>query len=141
MLVCSVCKESKTEESFYKSKRPRGRQSRCKQCAIDYAQKPMNKARDQEYKRAQRYKHCINYKHGMNHFDNTTKCECCGVEFGNIRATNYKCVDHTGNMIRGVLCSACNLGIGKLGDDVAGVQRALDYLTDNLTTDYMEVLR
>jgi hypothetical protein len=45
------------------------------------------------------------------------------------------CVDHdhkytlpNPDAIRGLLCWDCNSGIGKLGDNVEGLQRALDYL-------------
>lgn len=40
------------------------------------------------------------------------------------------CVDHdhqTGK-VRGILCRTCNLGIGKLGDQLEGVKRAAEYL-------------
>lgn len=52
-------------------------------------------------------------------------CECCG------RLTEeVLCLDHshiTGDF-RGWLCKACNRGIGSLGDDTAGVEKALAYL-------------
>jgi hypothetical protein len=38
--------------------------------------------------------------------------------------------DHATSKIRGLLCSVCNIGIGKLGDSIAGLQRSLDYLTN-----------
>jgi coenzyme F420-reducing hydrogenase beta subunit len=41
------------------------------------------------------------------------------------------CVDHcheTGK-VRGLLCRQCNSAIGKLGDNAAGLQRALSYLS------------
>ncbi len=40
------------------------------------------------------------------------------------------CIDHsriTGN-VRGLLCQACNGGIGLLGDDLASLERAVAYL-------------
>lgn len=40
------------------------------------------------------------------------------------------CVDHchsTGK-VRGLLCSECNTGIGKLGDTIEGLEKALAYL-------------
>lgn len=37
--------------------------------------------------------------------------------------------DHATNQIRGVLCGACNRALGQMGDDVARMLRAVDYLT------------
>jgi hypothetical protein len=36
--------------------------------------------------------------------------------------------DHATGQIRGLLCAGCNAAIGILGDSVAGLQRALQYL-------------
>ena len=55
------------------------------------------------------------------------RCGCCGTEEPEYRGWQ---VDHchvTGR-IRGILCSACNTGIGKLGDDEEGLLRALAYI-------------
>lgn len=35
---------------------------------------------------------------------------------------------HRTDRVRGILCARCNSGIGKLGDTVEGLRRALDYL-------------
>jgi hypothetical protein len=35
---------------------------------------------------------------------------------------------HVSGAFRGWLCSECNTGLGKLGDDIAGVRRAIAYL-------------
>lgn len=37
---------------------------------------------------------------------------------------------HKTGRIRGILCSSCNTGIGKLGDSIEGLQLAIDYLHD-----------
>lgn len=53
-------------------------------------------------------------------------CECCGLpEQGKALAFDH-CHD-TGEF-RGWLCSNCNVGIGKLGDNLAGVKMAVAYL-------------
>jgi hypothetical protein len=39
--------------------------------------------------------------------------------------------DHTTGSIRGLLCYRCNTGLGALGDDPEGLQRALDYVKEN----------
>jgi hypothetical protein len=38
---------------------------------------------------------------------------------------------HTTGKIRGFLCNRCNTGLGKLGDDEAGLLRALEYVRAN----------
>ena len=38
--------------------------------------------------------------------------------------------DHETGKIRGLLCSNCNTGLGRLGDTYSGVERALHYLTN-----------
>ena len=42
---------------------------------------------------------------------------------------------HDKGTFRGWLCKPCNVGIGMLGDDIAGLERAIDYLrkTDERT--------
>ena len=50
-------------------------------------------------------------------------CACCG---GSDRLVVDHC--HKTGALRGVLCHACNVGIGWLGDDLEGVMRAVKYL-------------
>lgn len=58
-----------------------------------------------------------------------THCECCGVSFENVVKKNIH-MDHCDETLtfRGWLCQRCNVGLGYLGDDLEGVQKALDYL-------------
>ncbi len=37
--------------------------------------------------------------------------------------------DHETGRIRGLLCHRCNTGLGHLGDDAKGIQKALDYVS------------
>ena len=59
-------------------------------------------------------------------------CACCGLHQ---TEQKYRLdVDHEHgevgiDAVRGLLCRGCNLAIGKLGDNIEGVQNALDYLT------------
>ena len=56
-------------------------------------------------------------------------CAVCRVAF-----TREPCVDHdhkTGK-VRGLLCTGCNTGIGKLGDSIQGLLRAATYLTGRM---------
>lgn len=51
------------------------------------------------------------------------RCACCRRE-----APLFVDHDHDTDEIRGLLCHNCNVGIGHLGDDIAGLEKALDYM-------------
>jgi len=63
------------------------------------------------------------------------KCDCCGLEpkTSNGRRKVGLVLDHCSinNKFRGWLCSDCNLAIGLLGDNIEGVEKALNYLLKN----------
>jgi hypothetical protein len=54
-----------------------------------------------------------------------THCECCGKQ---PRRTLDLDHDHKRSLFRGWLCNGCNTAIGKLGDNLTGVLRAVAYL-------------
>ncbi len=54
-------------------------------------------------------------------------CECCGSFMQG--KTQNEDHDHVTGYFRGWLCNKCNTGIGLLGDDLAGVQKAMKYLS------------
>src|SRR5260221_5785339 len=51
-------------------------------------------------------------------------CECCGL------VPRKWCLDHdhTTNTFRGWLCDKCTTGLGKLGDNIEGLKKGLEYL-------------
>ena len=56
------------------------------------------------------------------------KCGICGkhqVELSRRLAVDH---DHETMEVRGLLCTDCNVSIGKLGDNIEGVENALNYL-------------
>lgn len=52
-------------------------------------------------------------------------CECCGQPNRRAMALDH-C--HATGKFRGWLCDSCNMGLGKLGDTVDALERALAYL-------------
>ena len=62
-------------------------------------------------------------------------CECCGrakkLKFDHDHDHDHDHNhDHSTEKFRGWLCDQCNTGIGKLGDNLVGLQRAVDYLNE-----------
>ena len=56
------------------------------------------------------------------------KCACCGTHQNELTRNLAVDHDHDTGLIRGLLCHICNTGIGKLGDNIEGLMRALNYL-------------
>ena len=55
-----------------------------------------------------------------------THCDCCGKKHKKRKAIDH-C--HETGIIRGLLCYNCNVGIGKLGDNIEGLLNAIKYLS------------
>lgn len=58
-------------------------------------------------------------------------CELCGRDSGK-RCGLHLDHDHITGKFRGWICYRCNLALGMLGDSLAGVLRAVDYLMSNV---------
>ncbi len=56
------------------------------------------------------------------------RCQLCGRE-----AELHTDHDHGTRKVRGLLCSTCNTGLGKLGDSTEMLRRAIAYLQRNAT--------
>lgn len=103
--ICLYCKVEKPLSSFPKHSHYKDNlDSRCRECV-----KSQSAARKNLHKKAP---------------PKPALCECCG-KVPKKWALDH---DHTNNEIRGWLCDHCNTGIGKLGDDIDGVAKALAYL-------------
>lgn len=59
-------------------------------------------------------------------------CECCGGPT-NGQGTLHLDHNHQTGQFRGWLCSNCNTGIGKLGDSIEGLEKAIRYLSNEKT--------
>lgn len=143
--ICSTCKVDKTIDQYDLSGlKSDHRRNRCKLCQHAYYEsykvKNKDKLRD-KWRKASRK--CYNYDkkkaRELKRRYNITideynklydaqhgKCCICGID-------QTLVVDHchrTGK-IRGLLCNGCNMAIGKLGDSVETLEKAIAYLKDN----------
>ena len=108
-IKCKKCKKTKEAEDYHwivrgKSKRMVLNSRTCRSCERENA-RILYKIKKENPKKK-----------------NET-CHCCGK--GGRLVCDH---DHITNEYRGWLCEACNTGIGKLGDDIEGLKRALAYL-------------
>ena len=105
--VCRLCNLEKPIDRFHKRHRQAvdSRDTTCAACS--------NEGRNWRRKERKKYEHL-----------NTGFCQCCGRQSDSLHFDH----DHKTGKYRGFLCHFCNTGIGKLGDDIEGVARALRYL-------------
>jgi hypothetical protein len=127
---CSKCQQVKAAGDFYVDRRRGGTRPSCKQCCLDSNKNQYNIA---DSKRA-RY---VKYGLTKEQFEQLIArqewaCACCKKS---VASQKDLVVDHchkTGK-VRGLLCQACNVGIGRLGDDIDGLLKARDYLIKALS--------
>ena len=103
--VCKTCKQEKPLDAFYRQGAV-GSRSECIKC----------------------------YRLNLNLYsrirknqvtpDPGTPCECCGDSTRSLQWDH----DHETKEHRGWICWDCNVGIGKLGDNLEGVTKAVEYL-------------
>lgn len=103
--ICTYCGKRKNCKSFPKHSMYKDNlDSRCRSCV-----KKHSKVRSKLHKKAP---------------DKPFVCECC-------KENPIKWVldhDHSDDSFRGWICDRCNTGIGKLGDNLDGVIKAVNYL-------------
>jgi hypothetical protein len=103
--ICLYCKKRKNLKSFPRHISHKDNlDSRCRNCI-----KKQIKIRNKLHKKAP---------------PKPDVCECC-KKIPRKWALDH---DHTNNRFRGWLCSRCNEGLGKLGDNLDGVIKAANYL-------------
>lgn len=128
--TCSTCKREKTLWLFSKNSCTKdGLRSRCKQCdstrrAEDYLPRIKNRTLLRKYNITKdRYDEIVK--------DQLGNCALCfeGLESGG-RGSRSPVIDHDhgSGVIRGVLHSDCNSGIGFLSDSLKKLRQAVEYM-------------
>jgi hypothetical protein len=96
---------------------------------------PEQRAKHAKYQREWRARQPLEKRRAAEHrhgglpespYPRPTHCECCGKLPGKLGLQLDHC--HKTGLFRGWLCFMCNSGIGKLGDTVEGLERAITYL-------------
>jgi|11_taG_2_1085331.scaffolds.fasta_scaffold00723_18 hypothetical protein len=102
------------------------------------AYREKNKEKIRAYTKKYKEKHYANqlkrlYGIGLHEYnlmltEQKGKCACCGIHQNELTRNFAVDHDHDTGLIRGLLCGNCNTAIGKLGDNIEGLMRALNYL-------------
>ena len=144
MLKCKKCGEEKPRTQFYKEKRTkRGYQARCITCCKADANAVFQanpepyrqRAREAHTPELRRARTLAQYGLTQEDYDRMLEkqdghCAICPATESGHNVTDHFVVDHchdTGK-VRGLLCSSCNLMLGKAKDDVTILQNAIHYL-------------
>ena len=101
---CRICLSFREESEFSSNGRKLAVENRCKECVSRSAKiiRGLKKISPPKPKR----------------------CDCCNKEADKL------CLDHCHKTLRfrGWICPPCNRGIGQLGDNIEGLQKAMNYL-------------
>lgn len=132
--VCCKCRVEKelSAEFFHRhhGKTSKGFQGKCKKCcSVDsrayYAEQKRKNGGVSPYQHKNR-EYQLRHHYGLKPEDVPEHCEVCG-------SGKKICVDHchrTGR-VRGFLCDACNITLGKVKDNPTTLRRLAEYLEKN----------
>lgn len=141
MKKCTKCSVMHPEDFFNWKVRDVKRSLVCKDCHREYRKKHYQENRKKYIEKAKRWKTANDpafKRHNLKEeefgkmlskFDGM--CWCCKTVPATVIDHDHGCCSSStscGKCVRGLLCRGCNLSIGRLGDSLDGVRRAVVYL-------------
>lgn len=146
--TCKGCGEHKDIGEFYKANSPKHRRRKCKTCVEEMRVANLSLKPDgwEEHKR----KSHLRKKYGitLETFYELLEAqgELCRICSRLMDSTTRKNVpnkvqvdhDHATGEVRGLLCFSCNTGLGKFGDSVELLQKAIHYLENPPNVTYRD---
>jgi hypothetical protein len=132
---CTKCGVEKPSEAFSRDRTAKdGKTHRCKQCAIATSQIHRLKWHTKDPRHYERLELTRKFGLTLAEYDRMLeqqngRCAICRTETpGRNRSRFLIDHDHATGRVRGLLCNACNMGIGQLGDDPQRIEAAAHYL-------------
>ena len=133
--VCTKCGSEKPLKEFHKDKQKKdGYYSSCAKCSISQSKLYARAHRKEVRLNNMKYTTGISkeiYAQLSKEQDNV--CAICGRS--NVDPTRNLSVDHCHDtrLVRGLLCTKCNFGLGYFNDDEVLLLKAIDYLKSNMS--------
>lgn len=129
---CGRCKEKKDTKSFYLVNKGSKKvpDYMCKECRIKYTQEWVKK-QESDYRKLSDLKtrYGINKKDYVDLLKNqNNRCAICNTNL--IQSRTCLDHDHKRNLLRGLLCINCNVGLGVFKDSIKNLQKAIGYLKE-----------
>ena len=131
---CPDCGEVKPLSEFGNDKRNKdGKRVYCKPCNNAHAAawreaNPDKEAESQRRTNLKRYYGITPEQYDEMLEEQGGRCACCGTDNPGGKGRFHVDHCHDSNEVRGLLCNDCNVGIGRLGDNVDGIWNAMLYL-------------
>jgi hypothetical protein len=134
--VCLRCNETKPAGVFTRrrTQRPGKLVSECTPCKVERNRRYRKENQDLVKKIERRSKLKATYGISVEQYDEMLKaqgggCAICGATEPDGRTRHFP-IDHchTTNVVRGLLCTKCNRGLGLFNDDAYRLERAASYL-------------
>jgi ribosomal protein S27AE len=136
--TCTKCGQEKWLAEFYRrSRQETSVRPVCKAC--HNARTVLNQKRDPDHVRKERAWR-LRREYGISPeryeemlIDQRGRCAVCGLSFVADRRETRPYVDHchSSGAVRGLLCLACNTGLGQFEDDPGRLKAAIEYLENS----------
>lgn len=131
--ICIRCEQLKSDDEFRKHNETSDHlQSWCKECHYKYIleQRSTKKGKDDSRKYELKKKFKITPEQYQKIFIKQGGCcAICGIHQSKLKKALAVDHNHDTEIVRGLLCSNCNMAIGLLYDDPLTLLKAVDYLT------------
>ena len=135
MKKCSVCKSVKRLSNFYKRTFNNIKKMRpeCKNCSYNYYKNYVknNRHKIREYDTKYRLKHFFGLsieKYNEIGISHNWQCGICHIKQSDCNKKLAVDHNHKTGIIRGLLCSKCNHGLGFFKDNISLLEKAIIYL-------------
>lgn len=126
--TCSKCHKELGLEFFYKRKISKdGLRGNCKKCEKSYGNSWYEKGLWREAQLKAKYNLTTALLLKILE-DQNNSCAICSKKLIYPDKNTHVDHDHNTGKVRGILCHTCNTGLGKLGDRIETLEKALNYL-------------